>query len=709
MTKNVPKNLLSKACRYSLIALVASSFHSQAEELPEFTEEDLFIDIPQVVSATRQVQSLTKAPASITILTRKEIDASGAVRIADIFRLVPGMHAYQVLTNTSAVSYHGMANDHPTRLEVMINGHSIYLPLLSTVAWETIGITLDDIDYVEVVRGSNAPAYGSNAFTGAINIITKTAFTDPKPNIKVSHGSLDSEQYSFAFGDVSELLQYRVSGAFEKNDGSDNYNDGMLNRNLTFSGTFTPSLNTSIDFNLGLSTGSIDIGQADDLENGFSPRDHESHYQHIRWNHTNDDGDDYKISFTHNYLDLNEVFLPALDAFLHLQNLELEDLSPADIATVNFIFGDSVQPLGTEHGVTELFDLEFQHSLNLNENTSAVWGVGYRAEYAESETLLQDRGKVSEDKWRFFGNIQWDATDNLSINTGATYENTSISSSFWSPRIAANYALNDTSDIRASVTRAYRTPSLLDKNGQFGFKAEGWDAYEYYDLTLLPNYSIEPEKLTSYELGYFNQWSSTGSYIDLRVFTEHFSNALDSYRTQSDEDIDIDDDAFRITDNVAYWRNTGAEVQLKVAPSSSLFFLANYSYINVQGERNRGNRKTLEDEYDSLGGCSNNKCGVEAARTPLHTASLLVNWQPTPNTSISATHYYMDDVRWLEGGDRHQYHRTDLILSQDFKFSALSNLNTRLIVQNLFDDEYSEFYEFNIMDRRVYLQVSMDF
>ena len=110
-------------------------------DISEFTETDLFTDIPEVVSATRLPQRLTEAPASITVIDREQINASGATRITDLFRLVPGMQVFHVTRNQSGVAYHGVSDNFPNRMEVMVDGRSIYLPLLSTVGWKPLALS----------------------------------------------------------------------------------------------------------------------------------------------------------------------------------------------------------------------------------------------------------------------------------------------------------------------------------------------------------------------------------------------------------------------------------------------------------------------------------------------------------------------------------------------------------------------------------------
>mgnify|MGYP001032562420 CR=1 FL=1 len=157
----------------------ATSLHLQAADL-SFDEHAFLIDIPTVTSATRLTQHLSDAPVSMTVIDRATILASGAQTVPDLFRLVPGFQVAHVNTNKYAVTYHGHSDDFPRRLEVMIDGRSVYMPLISSPDWTSLGLKLDDIEKIEIVRGSNTATHGSNAFLGAINIITKHPSTESK-------------------------------------------------------------------------------------------------------------------------------------------------------------------------------------------------------------------------------------------------------------------------------------------------------------------------------------------------------------------------------------------------------------------------------------------------------------------------------------------------------------------------------------------------
>lgn len=144
------------------------------------SEADVLGDIPLVNIASRFAQPLKRAPASVTIIDRALLDASGAQTWADIFRLVPGFQSYAVNGNRYGVSYHGFGKGLPNRLEVMVDGRSVYEPVFSAVVWGALGVNFDDIDHIEIVRGPSTPSQGSNALLGAVNIVTRTPVQDKR-------------------------------------------------------------------------------------------------------------------------------------------------------------------------------------------------------------------------------------------------------------------------------------------------------------------------------------------------------------------------------------------------------------------------------------------------------------------------------------------------------------------------------------------------
>jgi outer membrane cobalamin receptor len=71
------------------------------------------------------------------------------------------------------VNYHGTNVLVPRRMNVLIDGVSVYQPLFARVDWTSLPIVIDDIDRIEVTRGSNSAAYGPNSLLAIINIISR--------------------------------------------------------------------------------------------------------------------------------------------------------------------------------------------------------------------------------------------------------------------------------------------------------------------------------------------------------------------------------------------------------------------------------------------------------------------------------------------------------------------------------------------------------
>ena len=170
--------MINSTCSYSFGSLLAAltlsfSLTSNASETSEpLDEAEFFADIPVITSATRLPQQIDKSPVAITYIDREMIAASGATEVSQILALAPGFLSYSVLGNQFGVTNRGLSYEFPGDLEITVDGRSVYLPLFSTVDWTSLGITPEDIEYMEVVRGTNAAAYGSNAFLGAVHIDT---------------------------------------------------------------------------------------------------------------------------------------------------------------------------------------------------------------------------------------------------------------------------------------------------------------------------------------------------------------------------------------------------------------------------------------------------------------------------------------------------------------------------------------------------------
>lgn len=156
--------------------LVSFAQGSDPVQFASLSEESLlFKEIPLVVGASKYEQKVTQAPSSVSIVTSQDIKKNGYRTLADILRSVTGFY----VTYDRSYSYvgargFGRPGDYNSRILLTIDGHRMNDNIYdqAQVGTEAI-LDVDLIDRVEIVRGPGSSLYGSNAFFGVINIITK--------------------------------------------------------------------------------------------------------------------------------------------------------------------------------------------------------------------------------------------------------------------------------------------------------------------------------------------------------------------------------------------------------------------------------------------------------------------------------------------------------------------------------------------------------
>src|SRR5690606_31059305 len=112
--------------------------------------------------------------------------------------------AMQLASGHTDVSIRGFNREVANKVLVLVDGRSTYLDFIGTTLWETIPVTLEEIERIEVIRGPGSAVYGANAVTGVINIITRT------PGEGSNHLLFEAGMPSYARG--SMLVTGRSNG-----------------------------------------------------------------------------------------------------------------------------------------------------------------------------------------------------------------------------------------------------------------------------------------------------------------------------------------------------------------------------------------------------------------------------------------------------------------------------------------------------------------
>ena len=693
-----------------------------------FTETDLFDDIPEISSATRISQNLAEVPISSTVISEELIKASGALDIPDLMRLVPGFQVYHPNANKFAVTYHGGSGEFPRDLEVRINGRPVYIPLLSTVAWNTLGISIHDIRQIEVIRGSNVPSYGSNALMGAINIVTKSPIAASSNQVGTSVGAQGRRNFNGSFNGSSNNLFYRVSLAREMNEGFDFQKDGEQLNLGNIHLTFTPTLYDSIDFSAGFNRGTMGIGNGRHVTD-FQDREHTSHFQHLRWNHSTLNGHELSMQLYHNYLNLStptyqastllgDPGLTQFNSVLGYMSSVMGGAYPFTSSSVSDFYVNTNAEVGKNH----VYGGELQHLFSPFEALTLASGLGFRYEKSLSTPLLNSESYIDEETYFLFSNAEWKQTKKLTWNAGFMSEFTTKVRPATSTRLGANYQLNDNFTLRGAITQAYRTPSLLEKNAQSTYIfPEGVP----YDYIVTKTDHLDSEKLIAAELGAFWKLPQYNGYIDVKLYQEKITNGIGSRFYEGPYDMgaiasalrsgqDINDvltqiytgsfigDEARESWNADYLRNHGLELQASLRPRPDTLLHFAYGYNEINGVQRRG-------QVQGEGGYPGKVDLLFDGRAPQHTATLLLNRQFSPSVDASLIFNYMSDVVWKDSVLSDGLKTVDAKLTHTLPIGSKKQLTSSILVKNIFNEQYSEFQEKNNFERRLYLLLSMDF
>jgi iron complex outermembrane receptor protein len=144
------------------------------EEGEEELEVDLFFaPAESVVSAARHVQPLERSPSAITVLTREDIEASGARVLPEVLRLVPSMDIYTIQPRWNVVGIRGATYINSDTMLLLVDGRDVTIELLGVPIWSYQHFSLDDVERIEVIRGPGSALYGANAYAGVVNVITR--------------------------------------------------------------------------------------------------------------------------------------------------------------------------------------------------------------------------------------------------------------------------------------------------------------------------------------------------------------------------------------------------------------------------------------------------------------------------------------------------------------------------------------------------------
>ncbi len=494
--------------RHSPAALL-SSLAMALCAAPAAAEVDFFEPLPVVLSASRLPQPLQDSPGALTVIDADLIAATGYRDIARLFRLVPGMQVAQERGNQQWVTYHGLGADYPNQMQVLIDGRSVYSPHYSGGAnWSALPITLQDIERIEIVRGSNSATYGSNAVLGVINILTRHTGAETASSAYTrlgENGIVDLGGRAVAH---EGPLGLRLSAQERRDDGMDGLHDGRRLRTLNLRGDLRLGPQDELMFSAGYSDGKLDMGYPDTLFDGSGEHEltQRDHTVHLRWRHAPGPDEEWSLSWYQNRERTDDAWLVDSRANCTL---------PAICGLLQRL--PRLQGAVNNDRSSVRNNIEWQHHFSPTPGLRLLWGAEWRQDRIESAFLFSDGRRPSQQEGRLFGNAEWRMAPHWLWNAGAMAERIEGDRLRWAPRLFLNWQPDPSHTWRIGHSRAWRQPTLYERwaNVQVGTEQLG-----VVNQRHSPNPDIRPQQIDSWEVGYLGSTPWQKGLLDVRVFNE---------------------------------------------------------------------------------------------------------------------------------------------------------------------------------------------
>jgi iron complex outermembrane receptor protein len=455
--------------------------YAAVPELKRLTLEEV-VETP-VISASRVPESWFIAPTAIDVLMEEEIHRSGVVRLPELFRYVTGVEVARYTGNSYAISARGFNGVAANKLQVMMDGRSLYTPLLSGVFWEIQDTLLEDLERVEVVRGPGATLWGANAVNGVINIISKPA-RDTQGLLLMGGGGNEERLFGgVRYGDkISEnsfyrvyLKQYQLDEKALRNGA--NANDSVRQAQAGF--------RTDSYF---LGTDHLTVqGDGYFNESEIQGRDDAEHQ-----------GGNVLARWSRNMGNYGEL---ALQSYY--------DRGVRDV------------PLQFYEDRTT-FDFDAQHHFHGFQRNNVVWGMAYRASW--DRTGPRNRTVRFDPPERTIhlvsGFVQDEITvidERLTLTLGTKLEDNSFTGLEVQPGGRFTILPSEKHTIWGAVSRAVRTPTRAEDDIRFSSSPSG------LPLIVRGNRSFVSEELLAYEIGYRAKIATRVS-VDVAGFFNDYEN-----------------------------------------------------------------------------------------------------------------------------------------------------------------------------------------
>ncbi len=418
---------------------------------------------PIVVTATRTAKTVDRTLASVTIITREDIERKQAKSIAE---LLQGQAGISVTNNggagkTTSVFIRG-ANSNQTL--VLIDGVKVGSATLGTFAFEDL--PPEQIERIEIVRGPRSSLYGSEAIGGVIQIFTRKGSGKLTPSLSIGAGSHSSKRISAGISNGTGNAWYNLNLAYEDTNGF----NACTGDPATFAG----------------------CGTIEPDSDGYTNRSGS-----LAGGYLFDNGAEIQASFlrTKGDVDYDGSFVNESDTILQVATARLK-YAPMGFWDMSFSVGQSKDESNNykDDFFRSTFDtkrhtVSLQNDFQVFNNNLLTLGADYQLDKVSSTTQFAEDSRNNKG---MFGQYQFQLAG-LDVTGALRYDDNEQFGSESTGSIAAGYLFDNQLRLHASYGTAFKAPT--------------------FNELYFPDFGdpdLDPEKSSSFEVGVsrLHSWGS---------------------------------------------------------------------------------------------------------------------------------------------------------------------------------------------------------
>ncbi|VVO19971.1 TonB-dependent receptor domain-containing protein [Pseudomonas fluorescens] len=455
--------------------------------LADTFEREQALKLPDVlISANRQVEARNDSSAANTVFTREDIDRLQPSSVTELLSRVPGVQVAQAGGRGSLPGIFIRGTKSAQSL-VLVDGQRIGNSTSGDSNLQHLNI--DQIERVEVLRGSRSVIYGSDAIGGVIQIFTRRgAEQGLQPRMHVGFGSNQTWERSLGLSGGDEKTRFNLGASLDETAGinrthesfpSDGDHDAYRNKSLSLS--LSHAFNDDLEAGLNL----LDNRGKSEFDSPFGRFDmntFESVQQQLY--------SDFTVSSVSTYVDarLNDRWKSRLELG-HSENREKTIDTLSDERSVFNTYRDS---------------LNWQNDLTLDDRNSLILGADWYEDWINSSTHFDE-----DSRWNRAAFIQHRfQAESFSTEVGLRRDQNQQfgSQNSWSGTFTL--PLNPDNDVLLTYSEGFRAPTFND--------------LYYPDFS---NPDLKPETSKSYELQWRSQLSDT-SRLEASLYRTDLEDAI---------------------------------------------------------------------------------------------------------------------------------------------------------------------------------------